>query len=578
MRLFLKPRSRCRRGVITVLAAILIVVMLGIIALAVDMGYLLLVRGQLQTAADSAALAAAASTSLSRDEMESAAKTFAAYQQAGGRAVQLKSADIQYGSWDSNARTFASSEGVGNAVRVTARMDETTGGGAPMFFARVFNLTSMNQSASAVATVNPRDIAFVIDVSGSMNDDTDPANTDSLDTEFAAQGYPNVGTNVMQNLYTDFGYGAFPGTTQCMGAPLGITTAGGDTLSQLSSATGKLSQASIPDPYHIYPTDTSTTRQTKAYKWTMDVQIPQVMPAAKPTPNSATNYNYWKTYLSSYYSKIGYRSYTTFMMKYGRETKPDSATYTPLSQFSNDCPWHMESTAGGTFSFPPREMPTHAARRAMIAAIQLIKERNQSISDANQQDWVSVISYDTNSGHAPTILVSLTSDYDSAMQGCTRLQAYNDLAACTATETGLMTANSHIKPTSEGGHGRLSTNKIVVLLTDGKPNLYTSSSTTISNYISQHPSSNFYTGGSNNSYDAALMQASIMQRSNWYVYPVGIGLDCDYGFMDRMGRMGTTADKNGASPRGSGNPGEYEAVLTGIFQKIITNPKLRLVQ
>ena len=147
--------------------------------------------------------------------------------------------------------------------------------------------------------------------------------------------------------------------------------------------------------------------------------------------------------------------------------------------------------------------------------------------------------------------------------------------ACTATETGLIAAKNHIKPKNQGGVGRQGTNKIVVLLTDGKPNLYSSSSSTISSYIRSNPSSNFY--GNQYPQDAALMQTSMMQGDHWYLYPVGIGLGCDYDFMDRMARMGTT-DKDGQGPRGSGNPADYEARLTQIFQNIITNPKLRIVQ
>ena len=39
-----------------------------------------------------------------------------------------------------------------------------------------------------------------------------------------------------------------------------------------------------------------------------------------------------------------------------------------------------------------------------------------------------------------------------------------------------------------------------------------------------------------------------------------------------------TADSAGKSPRGSGNPAQYEQILTDIFKNIITNPKIRLVQ
>ncbi len=74
------------------------------------------------------------------------------------------------------------------------------------------------------------------------------------------------------------------------------------------------------------------------------------------------------------------------------------------------------------------------------------------------------------------------------------------------------------------------------------------------------------------------MQTSIMQGSNWYLYAVGVGLGCDYTFMDSMARMGNTANTNGQAPRGSGDPTVYEAVMTQLFNNIITNPKLRLVQ
>jgi hypothetical protein len=74
------------------------------------------------------------------------------------------------------------------------------------------------------------------------------------------------------------------------------------------------------------------------------------------------------------------------------------------------------------------------------------------------------------------------------------------------------------------------------------------------------------------------MQTLKMQSDNWFVFPVGVGLGTDYDFMDRMARMGGTGDDDGASPRGSGNPAEYEERLTQIFEDIITNPQVRLVQ
>jgi len=576
----LKPRGSRRRGAVVVLAAIMLVVMLGFMAFAVDLGYLFLVRTQLQTAADSSALAAAASTYLTRAEMEAVAQKYAGYHQAAGRTITLHPADIEYGNWDVESRTFTPSSAVGNAVRVTTRSNAAAGGGTPLFFARIFGYDALNQSASAVAMTNPRDIAFVIDLSGSMNYDTNPDKTDQINRNFASQGYPTIGTELMQQVYDDFGFGTFPGTTQCIGAPLGISAANGDPLTLLMSTSGPLANKSIPSQYRIAKSDSDAVRKQKAYSWAMDVQLPLLMPAAQPKATapaltSATYYNYWKTYFDKYYKKLGYRSYTQFMMDQGRDLKPDGVNFAPLSVSSPFCPWHAESTAGGAFSFPPREQPTHAARRALIAALQVVKECNQNISDPNLRDWVSIITFDRLTGDSPSIKIALTSDYDAAMQSCTRLQAVGHDAASTATEVGLIAARNHIKPRSEGGHGRRNTNKVVVLLTDGIPNLYSSSSAEISAYRTNFPSSNYY--GNSNAKDAPLMQTSIMQRNRWSVYPVGIGLECNYDFMDRMARMGET-DKNGQGPRGSGNPAEYEARLVELFRRIITSPKLRLVQ
>ena len=80
-----------------------------------------------------------------------------------------------------------------------------------------------------------------------------------------------------------------------------------------------------------------------------------------------------------------------------------------------------------------------------------------------------------------------------------------------------------------------------------------------------------------NEKNAALMQTSMMQGNNWYVYSAGVGLECDSDFMDRIARVGLTA-KQGHGPTGGGDPATYEANMTKIFTDVITNPKLRLVK
>jgi len=612
-----------------VLSMLLITFLLGMVAFAVDIGYIVLVRTQLQVAADSAAMSAAASMGRPFGDVFAIADQYAGYHAAGSKPVELDPDDVELGLWDTETRTFTPTPSAGNAVRVVARRDAKAGGEVPLFFARVLGTSSFDMTASAVAMANPRDIAFVVDLSGSMNNDTEPCwATDAINDTFASEGYPTVGDELMQQVYDDFGFGAYPGVLEHLGQPWGIPQ-DRYAYAELTKNDGVLDDPFIPENYRIEPNQNERLRKKKAYSAIIDYQIAQVMPNAKPFPNSANNYKYWEKYLDyiiepvrirysgpgrppnnrgwlppnqdsdridrfgnpssasfpnvsrsvprGFRNKIGYRTYVQFMMDYGREIKPDGRRYVALSQYSPDCPWHSEVTAGGVFSFPPREQPTHAARRSIIAALQVVKERNAGITNPNQRDWVSIITFDRLSDGGPTIEQPLTADYDQAMQVCTRLQAVGDIGASTASEAGIIAARQHIRPRDEGGQGRMSTNKVVVLLTDGLPNLYISSRSKINSFVSANPSPDFY-GGRSYAYDATLMQAMQLEQKNWYLFPVGIGLGANYDFMDRLARLGGTASNDGQSPRGSGNPAEYEQRLTDIFEEIITNPQVRLVQ
>jgi hypothetical protein len=621
-----------RRGVTLILAALLMVTMLGFVAFAVDLGHICLTKTQLQTAVDSAAMAAAANFNAGSEQAIQTARQFAAYHKVAGVPVANESVQVEFGTWDALQRTFTPSGALSNAVRVTAMRDDAHGGDISTFFAPVFGRRSYGASAQAIAMANPRDIAFVVDLSGSMNNDSEPCwATYEINNAFGAS-FPGIADTLMQQVYTDFGYGAFPGTLQYIGQG-SIAALSGTNIkycyAELTKNGGYL--ANLPNPpasnstYKIGATDTEATRKTKAYKWIIDKQIAVLMPGVQPAANSATNYNYWAAYLdyvmqspnissSSPYGKpratyntslppsqasnritgmsnpytdaypsassstaqgyqnyIGYRTYVQFMMDFGREGKPDGSHYTPLSLSSGVtmCPTHLESTDGGNFWFPPREQPTHASRRAIIAALKIVADRNDGV-DSSQCDRVTIISFDT----AARVVQPLTSDYRAAMQACTTLQAVSDLNYSTASQAGLSLAEAQLAY-GGAGLGRQFTNKVVVLLTDGLPNIHTGSPST---YITQNPSPYYFTSGTyKDDKNAALVEVAKMQANHWLAFPVGIGLGCSYPFMDNIANMGGTA-VNGQSPRGSGNPAQYEQRLRDIFSNIITNPKCRLVK
>src|SRR5436309_2340248 len=114
------------------MSAILLTVLPAFAALVVDAGVLMVDRGQLQCAADSGALAAAAALGNGTSAATSEAKRFAELNYAGGSAVVvIAGQDVELGSWDSDRKVFTvwngSSSSPLNAVRVTCRMAASRG-------------------------------------------------------------------------------------------------------------------------------------------------------------------------------------------------------------------------------------------------------------------------------------------------------------------------------------------------------------------------------------------------------------------------------------------------------------------
>jgi Flp pilus assembly protein TadG len=156
-----------RRGNIVVLTAVLLVVIVGMIAFAVDIGVVAVTRTELQSATDAASLAGAAGLCTSQGQAEVEAKSFFAQNHAAGGNLSEAELAVECGIWDATTRTFAPSAVHPNAVRVTG-----TKANQATFFGRVFNTNTYDAQAQSVATFQPRDISIVLDYSGSMSFDS----------------------------------------------------------------------------------------------------------------------------------------------------------------------------------------------------------------------------------------------------------------------------------------------------------------------------------------------------------------------------------------------------------------------
>lgn len=701
-----KHKQQARRGIALVWAAVLLIVVFVFTAFTVDIGTITMTKAELQATADAAALGSIARLADGQKAVCEEANRIAGANIAAESSVSLAQDDIELGLFDLTTKSFDSTASPPNAVKVTARVIDR-----PLVFGPVFGQNDYTTEASAIAMLNPRDIVFAIDLSGSMNDDTEPCwAEDAINNAYASSGHGTVATGLMQQVFDDFGYGNYPGTYVEIGAPLGLAN-DSYTYAEMTKDNGPLTDGSIAATYRILNTDSEAVRKQKCYRWIIDNQIAPAMPLALPVPNSTTNYGYWEGYLDyiihgawvgeepdddddgdddddddppsgpesppaygllefdgsllarrlrqpsrravaststipvmgdsgttypgcprngsndwkyvpdwrnsnkipymnnpngasfpsasvpwDWRNKLGYITYVQFMMDFGRDRSPDAengtncdpavGTKVTLSTQSPDCPQHNESTAGGTFSFPPRSQPMHALRRSLIAGIELVRVRNAGIA-AGSGDRVSVITFDgQDSYHAPQVVVPLTSNYLAAMTACSQLQATSDVGATTSTESGVRVAREHLtiktsanNPSNSptGPQGRSYSSKVIVLVTDGMPNVWESDTTSINGYMTANPSSEFYAPGYD-WFNSVLMHTSrFYNKERGTLFPIGMGLGTDYGFMDRIARLAETDDA-GSSPRGSGNPAEYEAQLIQTLKDIVNRPGSRLVE
>ncbi|WP_230954413.1 pilus assembly protein TadG-related protein [Burkholderia cepacia] len=165
---------RTQKGAVAITVAFLLSILLGFAALALDVGYLFVVRNELQNAADAAALAGAPciyprvqcsnQTATAPDWATAQAQTVASVSlnKSSNKTLTGYATDVSYGYWDVTGSvkglqtTTPPSPAVGKpAVQVVVTRSGTkNGGGVPSFLARLWGFQSVPESAMAVAVIS----------------------------------------------------------------------------------------------------------------------------------------------------------------------------------------------------------------------------------------------------------------------------------------------------------------------------------------------------------------------------------------------------------------------------------------
>jgi Flp pilus assembly protein TadG len=202
----LNGRRRRQRGVAMFQGVmVMTTVGVGVAAIAIDTGLMYSARSDLQTAVDAAALAAAAELSSEGDVQAAArgaAASYAERNQVARNGLTIDpNQDVVFGKATVNELTgkYEFAEGVTpyDAVRVSARRDATAADGpVSLVFGHVFGTDTVSIQASAVAMYVPRDIAVVVDLSGSMNDDSELRHYSDYQSEVGGDPRPGVQVNI----------------------------------------------------------------------------------------------------------------------------------------------------------------------------------------------------------------------------------------------------------------------------------------------------------------------------------------------------------------------------------------------
>jgi hypothetical protein len=183
-------RIKDQSGITVVLVALTMTMLIGFAALAVDIGYTLTTKNELQNVADAAALAAARQLGaiyqgMSYDEQQAyecdpqtlvdVATDVAAKNQAGGMNITIEDSDVTIGDWDATTLSLTpmtSTDPRPDAVRVLARRDGSANGPITTFFARIFGIDTVDVSAKATAaltgqgTTEPGELEAPLGISG----------------------------------------------------------------------------------------------------------------------------------------------------------------------------------------------------------------------------------------------------------------------------------------------------------------------------------------------------------------------------------------------------------------------------
>ncbi|MFN0136238.1 MAG: VWA domain-containing protein [Phycisphaerae bacterium] len=588
------PVQKRRRAAVTVFMAISLTVLIGFAALAVDIGSLYAAQAELQRAADAAALAAAEELMIGNDQEAEQVAFSVADDYARRNLVMMhengvnSDSDVELGKavLNGNGRyEFQSTTANYDSVRVTLRRDSSSAGGpVNLSFAKLLGHESRALRARAAAVLVPRDIAVVIDLSGSMTWDSTSINWNRDDggasnlrdiwaalngpepsrpympgaeteTEYAGDTGPSVGA------MTNWGSALIPGgysassdpgllyirksytqtassiTTYLTGVGyssgertiiMGGSLDGGNTTHwrgrcavMLGLATWKSGRAGGLYPPGTPGTNGNTTIDSGELVWSS-------------YPSYRTGWT-WSNYIDFVQSNSWYNSSSNdnsvLRYRYGLKTYTDFLLINYPRFAQTNVLWATP------------ELPL----RPVKDAVQTLAD---TIQDQDSLDHLSLEIFAQTSRHE----VNLTADLDNVpTQLYSRQAAHYDSTTCIGC--GLSQAITELT----SARARSNAKKMIILMSDGLPNV---------------DETGTYVGdGAAGATSFALDKAQQCADLGWRIYTVSVGVNADRALMQEIAAIG-----GGIEFYAAGNPEEYTEQLQDIFRQLGGKRPVQLIE
>jgi hypothetical protein len=166
-----KPRER---GISLLYAMVAMVALTGFVSLAIDLGRMQLAKTELQAATDAASRYGASGLSSGVDAVKARVAAAALENMVDGTPLVIdENNDIEFGTWNSNTKTFTvltgSAQSTATAIRVTGRRLASRGTGVPLFFGKAFGRNTLDIKASGISgSGQGADVFLIQDITSSF--------------------------------------------------------------------------------------------------------------------------------------------------------------------------------------------------------------------------------------------------------------------------------------------------------------------------------------------------------------------------------------------------------------------------